>query len=193
MTSLIELVRICRKTKTLHVRERFFEEIVCHVGPALFSFIGRHTRVDFVEDALQETLIALDQNLDRCRARTDAQFWAWCYQTARHKMADQWRGTAGGMVVSLDHEEVRRAVEASGQDERIPREEREELDYALALLRSVKPPCVDYLWDRIALDLSFKEMTEIYGLREDAARMQVQRCLKLAQELVSKKTKVTYG
>jgi len=193
MTSLIELVQICRKTRTLHVRERFFEEMVCQVGPALFSFICHHTRKDFVEDAFQETLVALNHNLNKCRARTDPQVWAWCYQTARHKMADQWRRTAGRVVVSLDQEEVRRAVEASGRDERISREEREELDYALALLRSAKPPCVDYLWDRIALGLSYKEMTEIYGLRADAARMRVERCLKLAQELVSKKAKVTHG
>ena len=193
MTSLIELLRICRETKTLHVRERFFEQIVFQVGPALRGFICRHTRADFVEDALQETLIALNRNLNQCRARSEAQFWGWCYRTARHKMADQWRGTPGGLVVSLDGEEVLRAVEASGREERISPEEREVLDYALALIRSVKAPCVDYLWDRIALGLSYKEMSEIYGLGKDAIRMQVRRCLELAQELVSKKVKVTHG
>lgn len=193
MTSLIELVRLCRKTKTLHVRMRFAEEIVFQVGPALLNYIRRRTRRDFVEDASQETLIAITCNLDQCQARTGPQFWRWCYQTACHKMADQWRQTAGAMMVSLDHAEIGLAVEASGRDAPISYEEREQLDYALALLREAKPPCVDYLWDRFALDLTYKEMAEIYGLSENAARMQVNRCLKLAQELVSKKAKVTHG
>lgn len=193
MTGLIELVRLCRKTKTLHVRIRFAEEVVFQVGPSLLHFIGAHTRADFVEDAYQETLIAIVQDLDQCRAKTDRQFWSWCYRMAIHKIADQWRRAKSDRTVSLDKEGIRRAVEASGREETIPRAEQAELDYALALLAEAKPPCVDYLWDRFALGLSFKEMTMIYSLSENAARMQVNRCLELVQELLAKKAKVTHG
>lgn len=84
---------------------------------------------------------------------------------------------------------MHRAVAASGADDRIGPDEQEQLDYALQLLAAVKPPCVDYLWQAIGLDLSYQVVGQLHAQKADAARMQVQRCLELAQKLVQKKAK----
>ena len=155
------------------------------VSPSLLSFITRHLRSDLVDDVYQETQLALATKIDRCRAQTDDAVWAWCYRLARNKIADQWRRDRRNAALSLDLEEVRRAAETSAEEESISPTERLDLDYALALLRAAKPPCVDLLWERLGLDLSLKEVAAIYGLSADAARMQVNRCLELAQKLVA--------
>lgn len=190
MTSLIELLRLCRKTKTLHVRLRFAEEIVFRVGPALLSFIRRRTRPAFVEDAYQETLMAIAIGLERCEARTEPEFWKWCYGTARHKIADQWRRENRGDTATLDIEETRQALEASLKVQSVPAARLADLNYAMELLQASKAPCVGYLWDRFGLDLDYKDLGATHGLSEDAMRMQVQRCLELVQKLLSQKEKV---
>jgi len=193
MTDLMKLVKACGAAESLPVRTRFIEDVLSHVGPALLAFIRRHTRADLVDDAYQDTLVAVALQLCRCRIKAEPKFWGWCYQTARHKMADQWRKSKSGLTVSLEHAEIQQALEALAQQERFSREDWDELNYALELLRLVKPPCVDYLWDAIALNLSYEVMAQIYGLTENAARMRVNRCLELAQELVAKKVKVANG
>ena len=193
MTSLLECLQAYRASQALHARMRFAEEIIFLIGPALREFIFRHTRHDMAEDAYQETLVALATNLERCRARTEAQFRQWCYRIAGYKIADQWRERDEAVTTSLEAELLQRAVDLSAKDERMAAEEREELEYALALLRAVKPPCVTYLWERIALDLPYKDLARLHGVSEDTMRMRVDRCLKLARELVARKAQVTHG
>lgn len=198
ITSLMELLQACRASRVLHTRLRFTEEIILVVGPALREFIARHTRPDLVEDVWQETLIAIAIGIAKCNADTEAAFWTWCYTIARRRMADQWRQIGRLPTISLDPELFEQAIESSRRDEGLTLAERENLEYGLDLLRAAKPPCVNYLWDRFALDLSFKDLGDIYGLSEDAMRMQVNRCLELAQklmaqELKAKKTKVPHA
>jgi RNA polymerase sigma factor (sigma-70 family) len=170
------------------------EDFVLQVGPALRRFILAHCRTDLAEEAYQETLLAIATRLGRCMAGSDAQVWRWCYQVARNKIADQARRAGGTRLVSLEVESVQRAVGAiADSDEGFSSEKREELEYALDLLRAVKPPCVDYLWEAIALNLTYEAVGELHGLRRDAARMQVNRCLELAQALVRKKAMVNYA
>ena len=75
-------------------------------------------------------------------------------------------------------------------DEAPDAEEAADLAYALELLRAAKPPCVGYLWEAFALELSYPEMGQLHGKSADAMRMQVKRCLKEAQKLVGRKVKV---
>ena len=165
------------------------EEIVYLVGAVLEQFIRNGLPPDLVADALQETLLAIALKFDTCRAESEAGIWQWCYRIARYKIADQWRQTEP-QAMSLDLEEVRLAVEVSLRDEAPDAEEAADLAYALELLRAAKPPCVGYLWEAIALDLTYEEMGQLHGKKADAMRMQVERCLALAQKLVGRKVKV---
>ena len=187
--SVLGLLQACRTAVSLPACERFAEALVCRVGPALRQFICAPTRPDLAEDAFQETLLALATRAGQCRARTESEVWKWCYQVARNKMADQWRHAGGAETVSLEIEAVRRAVEASGGEERISHDEREELEYAMGLLAAVKPPCVDYLWEAFALNSTYVEMGALHGHSASAMRMKVNRCLALARELVRKKVR----
>jgi RNA polymerase sigma factor (sigma-70 family) len=190
MEPLIDLVQALRDATTLEDRIRFAEEIVCRVGPSLLRFIDRHARPDFVEDAHEETLIVIANTADRCRARTDKLFWRWCYQVARHKIADQWRKSKASVTASLDLEEIRQAVEAVARQETLSEAELLVLENAMELVSATKPPCVDYLWE-YAQGLSHREIAEIHGLKYDAARIKLARCLELAREL-AKKAKVMH-
>ena len=188
-SSVLTLLHACRNAVALPACERFAEAFVCEVGPALRSFINAHSRPDLAEDAYQETLIALALNVAECRANTESQVWRWCYTVARNKIADQARRAESEKVVSLELDTVRQAVEASGGDERIGHDEREELAFAMELLHAAKPPCVGYLWEAFALALTYVEMGKLHGLSTDAMRMKVNRCLELVRELVRKKAR----
>ena len=191
MTSLVELFAAGPAATTLHFRERVAEDIVYLIGPALEQFILSRLPPNLAEEAYQETLIAIVTRYDQCCARTEPGIWAWCYGIARFKIADQWR-QLGPLMASLDVEVVRRAVESSLRVEAAGVEEADELQYALALLGAAKPPCVVYLWEAFALELSYVEMGRLHGKKPDAMRMQVERCLKLAQRLVVRKAKVKH-
>jgi DNA-directed RNA polymerase specialized sigma24 family protein len=104
---------------------------------------------------------------------------------ARNKIADALRGQRGGTPVSLDVEEGERALEQAASHELISPGVRLDLGYALELLRASKPPCVELLWDYYVLGLDYDEMAALYQLTVDAVRMQIRRCLELAQTLVS--------
>jgi DNA-directed RNA polymerase specialized sigma24 family protein len=105
---------------------------------------------------------------------------------ARNKVADCLRKHGGGTTAPVEVEEGRRALEAEAQHERILPGARQDLEYALALLGAVKPPCVDLLWEYYILDLEYEYLAERYARSVNAVRMQLRRCLELAQALVTK-------
>lgn len=185
MIPLVKLVRACRSATEAHERLRFAEEIVLRVGPALERFIARRAPENSVADALQETLIAISTQVGKFKGRTDAAFWAWCYRIAWNKSADRLRKIAAHPTVSLEEGEIRRAVEASAVDSPMAHEERMDLEAALAALRRVKPPCVNYLTGRFVEGLGFPELAAIYHSTPNAMRMSVKRCLALAQKLAN--------
>jgi RNA polymerase sigma factor (sigma-70 family) len=193
MMSLIDLVRACRNATVEHEEIRFAEDLVCQIGPSLQRFIFGQTRRELVEDVYQNTLIAIAKDVAKCRAETDKEVQKWCFGIAVNKLADARRREKRHPTVSVDINVLEAAVEASGKEERIESKERAELDFALELLRAAAPPCVDYLWERIAFQLSYKDIGEMHEQSEDAARMRVKRCLELAQELVSKKLGGVHG
>ena len=63
---------------------------------------------------------------------------------------------------------------------------RHDFEYAMNLLRNSAPPCYVLLWDRFILECEHEEIGEALGVSADAARMKVNRCLKLAGKLVAK-------
>lgn len=184
---LMELVRACRGAAELHERLRFAEEIVVRVGPMLGAFVAGRCPEAATEDVCQEVLIAVAKSVPTFRGKTARQFWGWCYRIASRRVADYLRGPGNRPVVSLDIEEIRRAVEATAVEQPVFDEDRERLEAALALLAASKPPCVVYLTLHFIEGLDYGELAETFDTTPDAMRMQIQRCLALARELVEER------
>ena len=185
-SELVLLTRLCRDTTTLDVRVRFVEEFVIRVSGAVRDFVFRRVPQAFAEDVHQEVLMAIALHLHEFQGNTETQLWQWCYRVARNKVADCLRKHGGGTTAPVEVEEGRRALEAEAQHERILPGARQDLEYALALLGAVKPPCVDLLWEYYILDLDYDDLAAWYGGTVDRIRMKIQRCLELAQTLLAK-------
>ena len=60
----------------------------------------------------------------------------------------------------------------------------EDLERALAILKASKPDCIRYFELRFVLSMSYREMSETLGLKdEDAARYKVKDCLDRVRRL----------
>jgi len=184
MSSLIELVGAYRESPRLAERMRLAEEVVHRVGPALRDYVVRRVRPEFVQDTFQETLVTIAARLHTFERLTDRQFWAWCYRIARNKCADAGRRQPAEEF--WDPQALWQVIEASAAVEPLAAGERLDLEQALNLLSQAKPPCRGLLWDRYVLGLDYEEIAAATGSAYDAVRMQIHRCLELAQELVAK-------
>ena len=183
---LLQLAHVCRYATELHERLRFAEEIVVRVGPMLRAFLAARCPAAAVDDVLQETLVGVGRGAQRFRGRSDLQFWNWCYRIASHKLADHLRRKSARPTTSLDLEEIRRAVEAAVEDSPSQPGNRLDLEEAMNLLRQSKPPCVGYLTLHFIQGLDYREIATIYGSTSNGIRMQIQRCLTLARQLITK-------
>ena len=61
----------------------------------------------------QEVAVAIFKGLDKFKGEVDAQFWKFCYQVARYKIADYWRRRKTRPTVVMDPEELWRVIEAT--------------------------------------------------------------------------------
>jgi RNA polymerase sigma factor (sigma-70 family) len=184
---LVQLARYCRDATEVHERLRFAEEIVARVEPMLRSFVAAHCPEAAVDDVLQEVLIAIATRAHTFKGGTDSQFWGWCYRTASHKWIDHLRRASARPTVSLEVEEIRRAVEATTPDSPLTPGDRLDLEQALKMLRRSKPPCVGYLMLHFVEGMDYREIAGLYQSTANAVRMQIKRCLILAQQLSAEK------
>ena len=182
---LVELIRAFRDATELHERVRFAEEIVVIVGPMLRTFVAGDCPEAAVEDVLQEILTAIATGIVRFGGSSARQFWGWCYRIAANKVNDHLRRKISRPTVSLDVEDIRRAVEAAAAESPITPGNRLDLEWAMKLLGRAKPPCVGYLTLHYIEGLGYREIALIHNSKADAIRMQIQRCLSLAQQLMA--------
>jgi len=184
MDRLVKLVRQYQRSRRVTERSRIADELVNAIVPHLHRYIqGRHWHED-VEDVLQETLSDVAETWWDFEGSVDKQFWALCYRIADRKIVDALRGARFDKTVSLDEEDVGRAVEAWIAVESTSTQDRLDVEYAMKLLGNIKPPCRDFLQSRYLLDLGFEEIGRAHGISADAARMAVERCRKLARKLL---------
>ena len=185
MENLIELIRQYRRARTEEAERRIVGEILKVVSPKLEGFLRRAChRPSVVDDLLQDTLLKLYKKLHQCRGRTSQEVMSWCYTVARNTLRSHFRShKIEERMDPFDAETWWKVIAASGKKEPLTAAEWADLNSALDLLGKAKPPCRGYLWSRYVRELGYAEMGEIYRMTEDAARMQVQRCLKLAIEL----------
>ena len=184
---LMDSVRACRGVTELHERVRFAEEIVVRVGPMLEAFVSGRCPAEAVEDIVQEVLTNIAKGASTFRGQTARQFWSWCYRIASRRVADHLRRRSNQPVLSLDVEGIRRAVEATAGEAPISEEDLAKVEMALELLARSKPPCVEYLTLHFIEGLDYRELARSFGTTPNAMRMQIQRCLTLARELIEER------
>lgn len=183
--NLPRLANACRKAQSQPECIRFAEEVIVRVGPQLRHFVATRCPESDVEDVYQDVLLAVATSLPKFEGASDPAFWSWCYRIAQRRLADFYRSRGKLPTVSIDIEEVRREVEGSTASPEVSEADRLALSSALELLGKVKPPCVDYLHAYYILDLDYPEMAVMFHSKADAMRMRVNRCLALANALLT--------
>lgn len=184
MDGLVQLVQRYRAQEDTGERERLADDFFCQVGPEIHRYIRSRVPREAVNDALQETLLAILDGLPVFRGRDDASLWSWCYRIASHKCAEQFRGRKMRQLTIVDTDLLREALEGVAEEGPLSSEDRSDLEEALKLVEIVEPPCRHHLWDRYVVGMRFGDMGRELGITEDAARMRVARCLELAQKLL---------
>ena len=186
METLIELVRRYQVAKDLDEKLDVGGQIISAVSPRLEAFILRACKPSVAEDLLQETLVKIARNLDRFRGELEIEFRGWCYEISRNILRDHFRRKdIAERLEPFDSEDVRNVIDASSKQDPLSRAEKVDLEEAMSLLEQAKPPCRGYLWSRYIRGMGIKEIAKEYGLKYDAARMQVKRCLELAVKLAA--------
>ncbi len=189
MDALPELLSRYQDCGSLAEAEPLAEAIIDRVGPELSRYIRSRfpwdaAKNDAWEDAFQETLVGIVETLPSFGSADADRFTRWCYGLARHKISDQFRGRKTTVQTLVDPELLRDALAGCIDSKTLSPSDRADLEAAMALIKKSDPPCVHYLWDRYVVGLSFALLGDELGITEEAATKRVQRCLKLARELI---------
>ncbi|MCL4180502.1 MAG: sigma-70 family RNA polymerase sigma factor [Verrucomicrobia bacterium] len=183
MLDLLRHVWDYQKTDSLERRMQAAEALIIKVRPRLAAYVGGRVSVEDAKDVLQEAVIGIATNLHQFRGTTDEQVLAWCYQVAKYKLADLLRKKARHPE-SMDPDTLAQLVEATAAKQPMSLADRMDLEEAIRLLRTVDPPCYDIVYQRLWLELDWGTIGELHGKTEDAARMELRRCLQRARGLL---------
>jgi RNA polymerase sigma-70 factor (ECF subfamily) len=145
---------------------KIYDRYIQAVYRYLYSRLGN---VHEAEDVTSQTFMAAYEALSKYREQ--GQFAAWLFRIARSKMNDHFRRTrlevglelAEGIIQGED------ALGAVIQDE--------ELGRLRSTIKKLNPEEQDLIRLRYVADLSFGEMAELLGKREDAVKKSVYRLL----------------
>jgi RNA polymerase sigma-70 factor, ECF subfamily len=145
---------------------RLYNLYVQPVYRYLYSRIGS---VHEAEDLTSQTFIAAYEALPRYHER--GHFAAWLFRIARSKLMDHFRKSR--FEVGLDAAE--RSVEEGDTLGRLVQDE--ELSHLKFLIQGLHANEQDLIKLRYVADLSFAEMGELLGKREDSVRKSVNRLM----------------
>jgi len=189
MADLIDTVRRCQQAGCPEERNAACDVVIRMISPELHLYLCSRLEPAWVEDVHQEVLIGVATGLRGFRGTTEPEFWGWCFGIAHHKVCDavSRKQRTKERFVSVDEEQLRRAVEVASAGQALPQEEAAEVDEALCVLARLGEPCAGLLRLRYLVGLSYEAVGMAYGLSPDAARMKVNRCLDRARELLEQK------
>ena len=159
---------------------------VLDVYPQIQAFVIGRLGWQIGPDVVSEAIEVILKKLPEVKATSKLQFRAWCFQIARHKIADVLRSKYANRVQPLDPAELVNVIEAGAEGSEMSLGIRSDLDYLLAILRASKPPCDEILWKHFISGLGAEELGMELEISKDAARMKIQRCWKAAR-LIAKK------
>ena len=152
---------------------RLYDRFVQRIYRYVYSRVGNAHEA---EDITSQTFIAAYESLRRYRER--GQFLAWLFRIARSKINDHFRRSR--REVGLDAAE--RIVEVD--DALGALIQNEELIRLQALIKKINDDERELIRLRYVADLSFVEMAELLGKREDAVKKSVYRLLERLKGLM---------
>jgi RNA polymerase sigma factor (sigma-70 family) len=145
---------------------RLYNHYVQPVYRYVYSRMGTtHT----AEDLTSQTFMAAFENLPRYRER--GQFAAWLFQIARNKMTDHFRGNR----VEVDLEAAQSF--AGGDDVLLQVIQNEEISRLTCLIKNLNFEEQDLIRLRYVAELTFAEIADLLGKREEAVKQSLYRLL----------------
>lgn len=182
---LFKLVKTYRLTSALDQRLRLGDEIFRLIEPKLRAFVFGSISEAAAADVLQIVLTAVATGLRGFKGNSIGEFWSWCYQIARFKIADHLRRRASDRLQPMSPDELRHLMDVSANSPVRTPGVHHDLEYAMKLLTSAKPECHALLWAHYVQDVDYADLAEERGLSYDAIRMKISRCLDEARALVA--------
>ena len=185
MEDLLKLVCAYRLTDSLNERLRLADQIFPAIEPDLRFFVFKTIQQPAADDVLQNVLMSIARSLESFKGSKLGQFWEWCYKIARRRIYDHLRKKKSDRLQPMLPEEIIKEADISMQVEPVSSEVRDELEYALRLLKRSKPECVEYLRNFYFLGMDKKDFAQEYDITEATGRMRIKRCLEKARSLVA--------
>jgi RNA polymerase sigma-70 factor (ECF subfamily) len=147
-----------------------FAELYNYYVQPVYRYLRSHVHtIHEAEDLTSQTFIAAYENLQRYRER--GHFSAWLFRIARSKLVDHYRKSMSD--TSLDAVENR-----AGSDDVLDLiSQRDEIKNLTALVQKLDDHEQDLIRLRYVADLSFAEIAEVLGKREDAVKKSLYRLL----------------
>jgi DNA-directed RNA polymerase specialized sigma24 family protein len=81
-------------------------------------------------------------------------------------------------------DELCKEMDLKGEVYALSSQDKLDFEYLMALLYAAKPECYEILWQHYILGLDYADIADEHGMSYDAVRMQIRRCLEIAQSLV---------
>lgn len=138
----------------------------------VYRYLYRRTgSISDAEDLTSQTFTTAFESLQRYRHRDGVHFAAWVFTIARHKLADhyrrgkRWPPLEPQIEPSVDPNTLGRLV----QDE--------ELEHLQDLIRELDEEERDLIYLRYVAELTYADMAELLGRKEDAVKKSVYRLL----------------
>ena len=176
-------VKACRiRSGDKHHFNHALEQLHQAIKIELHMYVVSRVKPSDVKDVLQEIWKAIVTNIRSFRGNTDKQFLKWCYVIAMRKAADS--HSDGNRMDVLPDDELTHLIDKSCEVKPMSAQDRLDLKHAMNLLEKSKPECREFLWSHFVIGFDISEIAKEYNLNYDAARMKINRCLKMAQGLL---------
>ena len=147
-----------------------FAELYNHYVQPVYRYLRSHVQsAHEAEDLTSQTFIAAYENLQRYRER--GHFSAWLFRIARSKLMDHYRKRPSD--ASLEAIEDQAGTEDALDDVL----QEDEIKKLTALIRNLENHEQDLIRLRFVANLSFAEIAELLGKREDAVKKSLYRLL----------------
>jgi RNA polymerase sigma factor (sigma-70 family) len=183
---VIELVNAYRHEPILHKKEELARLLYDDIRDYLHQKFSAKLLPSMVEDALQISLIAIFNNLEKFRGQTSENFRAWCNTIFLGKRNDLFRQFYRTKIQTLPPDELRLQIEKSWEIAPPSPSERIENEEAVSFLAKLKPDCRQLLWKK-ALGMKLREIAKEMSLNSSRVRMRIKRCVEAAFKCLSRK------